>query len=500
MEIKRQAENAQEKNLLELDGREMSKQGLASLYVRSANRITSKAIWAYMLLLIVSITTLMAVYNEWISFSQRFVKMSVYAHGKEIRELCACQQTLDSLNRAECDASETLAVKNRMDSLRMKLCDGDTNRINEQTIPGRLVLQYVDNFVESQYFTFPVIGIKISTSDVFTILSLCMSLVFAWCYFCIVNENRIVGKILNRTVDYPLHLKQYILSGIAFSNIFFPVSYRNNPYERLEHRPDTLVRKLRVMERKEARYEKKVVMHQSAVAWCLFFIPVLFVLVGLVFGFTDLGSFGNMQSLLENIYRLGTDPELYRVADHLVSYSIWIRGSLIFSALLLGLMIYLACRIIVYVRSTSSVLFDYKNTIKYETELNAICKTCVERQCRNFDLRLFPVKGAAKWVQTGMAYGFSLYVKRVPAEKSESDRRRGVGTVYGTAEIERILDFLDILVAQGNSDEREIDVGMVKLLREKLAALLRTMAEAQSSDEPFLENPAWACILLEFKE
>ncbi len=385
----------------------------AELYIHSANSATSKSVWAYMLLIIVCITAIMANYNENFSFTEQFLKMSEYVHNPELREKLKERQKKDEAASKE-DARQEPASPDG--SAAETVPAGPTAPIDSTVSPtpagpapgtpggpemtgaagttptaakpaatsaphfevdkihGRMMAALIDNFVESQYFTFPIIGIKVATADVITILSICLLLAVLWCYICIKNENLIVGKVLNRTYGYPRALRQYILSGIGFKNVFFPISYRKRPYRHLRLTDDGTTAILAEMRRKEERYRSNMLQRQRAIAIALFCLPLVVSLFGIFGVVFDLYSFEGPG--IHALYRLGGDPELYKEASEYIHYERNIRVVLAFSIAVFIAMAYCFWRIVQCLSATSQILFDYKNSIKCEMEFDTVLSVC----------------------------------------------------------------------------------------------------------------------------
>lgn len=463
---------------------------LAELYVHSANTSTSKSVWAYMLLIVVSITTLMAIYNEKFSFTERFLKMSEYVYNPEIRRLytvkkaegsAACDSAVKATEKSFTHTTDTTAASDaenarKADSL------GPHSHFDERTIHGRMLSSLVENFVESQYFTFPIIGIKIHTADVTTILSICILLIFGWCYACIKNENLVVGKVLSRTYNYPLVIKQYILSGIAFKNVFFPISYRKKPYDRLPTPVNKSEEKLKEMQEKEKRYKASSIHWQQLIAFFLFSVPILLSLCSIYTGLRDLFNFNDAREILETLYRIGGEHELYREASEMVNYEGGIWGVLILSVLVMAAMIYMYIEVVKCLLATSRILFNYKNSIKCELEFNTIRRTCREKSDKcggsdvNFKLSTCAIRDLEE-ISDNQIYGFSVFSK-----KSRKN-------CFLQGEVEQLRQHLQMLKQNYSKPE---DCSLIDILRKKLEDM-----HLNCKDE---EIKGWCCILLSFDE
>lgn len=467
---------------------------LAELYVRSANNSTSKSVWAYMLLIVVCITAGMAIYNESFSFSERFLKMSEYVHNAEIRELLKTKR-VQSAELSSSGVTEPYGLivsdsaAKASSATAGAVSSGASPHFDTQTIHGRMLCSLVENFVESQYFTFPVIGIKIQTADVITILSVCLLLIFLWCYVCIRNENRVVGKILNRTYGYPLAIKQYILSGIGFKNVFFPISYRKRPYNHLRYPGSSTKEKLEEMQAKEARYESNMLDRQKYLAICLFIFPILISCFSIFGGILDLNAFSHTGSVLEKLYRIGGDFELYKAASNLLHYnrSIWIV--LIISSAVLACMVYLCWSVVNCLTSTSRILFDYKNSIKCEVEFRAIKKEMQKwpNRSRKYDMVLHPVSESVEDLENTV-YGFSVFTARAGKGCRMAD----------IVEVEQIGQHLKVMMQ--NYDEQE-DRELIDDLRNNLIGISHTLMKRVINNtigEPKRKRTFWYCILLKF--
>lgn len=331
------------------------KKSLSDLYVRSANSITSKSTWAYMLQIVVCITAVMALYNEYLSFTGRFVYCLDFTYDKEFR--------LQEYNRL-------INRKHDFTLQELELINSDLGEsVDKSSITNHLVGTFVDSHVKTQFFDFPVIGITVATMDIISVLSICIILVCLWCYACLRNENLVIGKVLRRTQDYPIALKKYILSGIGFANVFFPISYRNKPYGELNDNDS--VQNYSEVILQEKRFRKNIFTSHRVLAATLFCLPVIVVFAGLVLTHFD--------SHFPKLYRTGAESELLNLANKLIHYNSGIIVVEILMAIVLVFLIVLYVKSIRYSKATSDILFEYKASIKYVNKTHEILELLSSR-------------------------------------------------------------------------------------------------------------------------
>lgn len=374
----------------ELDREENEKKFLAELYVHSANRSTSKATWAYSLLIVVCVTAGMAFYNENFSFMKKFSQSVALVYDKEFREQEIAR--FDSRNKK--DEADTAR---EIDSL----CNTMQISFQDKSIHGILVESLLKKYVDTTFFSFPVIGIGISTSDIISVLAACIILTFLWSLICLKNENLVIGKILNRTQDYPLYLKKYILSGIGFENVFFPISYRNKPFARLE--TNEIKERIEYVTSQEKRYRSNILSSHRMLSSLLFILPLAVVAFGLVVTIRDISA--------SKLFRAGIPADLFSKATGLSGYNDGINIVVGIMCVTMLVLICLYCKAIKYTRATGDILFDYKNTIKYESATASAFKLLESGQFKNrrYELKVEPVSKVKPSQDT--FYLYSLYAR-----------------------------------------------------------------------------------------
>lgn len=370
-----------------------SRQAMMRMLVESIHHITSKCNISYTLLIIVCITATLALYNEYASFSQRFVKLSHLAHNETVQNLIL--KNRESI----CPHADSLQTQ---------------QYISNSEIAEQLLNNYVQHFVDTQFFTFPIIGVTISTADVSTFLSLAILVITAWCYVCIRSENFATGKVLNMTQGYPLQYRKYIFYSICFHNIFFPTTFRNKPYSNLSDKKSNASLEYTLKSNKKKNDDYNTPLNRTTrrgfIATLLFLLPIIIagsnVIVMLhesfdifptdryiVYDDTDcvliysdtpekyVDKFTDKQKLfvqLSKPFRMDTDSELYQRNEHLIKYVTAIRLVTVLSTVLSILIISFCVHCIKYLKSTNNIMFDYKSAIKCEEEFEMLCKKIPE--------------------------------------------------------------------------------------------------------------------------
>lgn len=414
----------------------------AKMYVDAANRNTSRCNWSYACLLIVCVTALMALYNEYWSFGERFIKATKIVRTPEVYD-------------EYLKAIVAYGGYNTADSIHY-------SRFHEQVKDGSnldqmLLANLVRNWVDTQYFTFPILGLKISTADVTSVLSLCIIIILIWCFFCIRSENFTLGKILNATQTHPLYFKRYILYGICFKNLFYPVTLRNKPYLSLSgtYLGGVSVKAANVQDKGRnynTWYNRISKRYFSYII--LFLLPFVVVVAHLVCLSSEMGNYTSSFSQLdfvkeihnnglnpedvknyynngcevkktaetavpvlhlntEKIYRMNMPHGIYGVTENYVHYGRSIMWITIFSLACLFAVCFLIYKIIRFLYSTNRILYQYKYQIKCEEEFRDLVEQLKIRKNEYTALEAIRIDeipdSKFKCDDTNMVFGFSVY-------------------------------------------------------------------------------------------
>lgn len=438
---------------------------MMQMLVQSIHHVTGKCNISYTLLIIVCITAVLALYNEYASFSQRFVKLSHLAHNEEIKRLI----------ESSCDT-----VRQGADSLQTEYC------ILTSDISERLLDNYVQHFVDTQFFTFPIIGVTISTADVTTFLSLAVLIMTAWCYVCIRSENFATGKILNMTQEYPLQFRKYIFYSICFHNIFFPTTFRNKPYERLSDKKSgmPLSKTLANNKRKNDDYNTwfNRTTRRGSMATVLFLLPIIIAIansVVMLYESCDLAKYvfptnrcvvyGDNVLIysdtpekytgqytdkhkkfvsLSKPYRMDADSKIYQKTEPLIKYVTAIRWVTALSLLLSLLIFHFCIHCIKYLKRTNDIMFSYKSAIKCEEEFETLYQKLHKKGEEKEIVRahIIQLKDPVYILPDNMIFGFTVFAPNSISELIDNIKNLEIGEEDKALRInlrKRIIDAID---------------------------------------------------------
>lgn len=405
-------------------------QPMMQMFVNSIHHITSKCNISYTLLIIVCITAILALYNEYASFSQRFVKLSHLVHSEFIQDSIQTSLTTSAQNAGSV-------------------------QIHPQTLKSehacQLLNEYIRNFVDSQFFTFPIIGIKISTADVTTFLSLAILVITLWCYVCIRSENFATGKVLNMTQEYPLIFRKYIFYNICFHNIFFPTTFRNKPYDRLSDKKLGMGLSKTLSNNKNKNDKYNTLFNRTTrrgnIAVVLFLLPILIASANsivmlhesfditkhihildtdrcielentdIVLIYSDTpekyaDEYTDKQKIflqLSKPYRMDANGDIYNKIERLIKYTAAIRWVTILSVVL-GLLIFYFCwHCIKYLKRTNDIMFCYKSAIKCEEEFNTLYQQLEKEQINITSASIVRLSQQLDEVYDNKIFGFTVF-------------------------------------------------------------------------------------------
>ena len=122
---------------------------MAELYVQAARTTTKRCYWAYSALLLVCITAGLTFYNEYCSYTEKIIKMSGIVLSEPLKK-----QYVSLLVES--------GIYTQQDSIFYT---------EQNVVFNTLWKELVKNWVETQYMSIPLLGIKLSTSDVMALIS-----------------------------------------------------------------------------------------------------------------------------------------------------------------------------------------------------------------------------------------------------------------------------------------------------------------------------------------
>lgn len=366
---------------------------MAELYVQAARTTTKRCYWAYSALLLVCITAGLTFYNEYFSYTEKIIKTSGIALSDPVKN-----KYISLLSRSDVYTPEDVSFYE-----------------NKNLIFETLWEELVKEWVETQFISIPLLGIKLSTSDVMALMSFLFIIIMAWCYYCIRSENFAVGKVLIST-QYSKHLdvKRYVFYGICFNNIFFPTTTRDIPYRRLKYTKNVSDEIIGRQE-KINHNNKWIVKFKKYIPKILFLLPVIILSIDIVMHACDLYMLDStdnncFKELVENpnnqdaidkakavvlknkiviegssihynndkIFRIGFPHGITNMMKKGSTSMIWY--SLILTSISLILVIIMMHRIFKYLNGTNKTLLEYRNMIKCDeskTKLKSIFR-CVD--------------------------------------------------------------------------------------------------------------------------
>ena len=367
---------------------------MAELYVQAARTTTKRCYWAYSALLLVCITAGLTFYNEYCSYMEKMIKMSGIVLSEPLKS-----EYVSNLAKGKVYTPADVAFYT-----------------NNNPIFDSLWREQIRNWVETQYMSIPLLGIKLSTSDVMAIMSFLFVIIMAWCYYCIRSENFAVGKVLVSTQNSKfLDVKKYVFYGICFNNIFFPTTSRDTPYKELK-RLGNVVTEISTHQKKLDHNHKPFVKMKRYIPKILFLLPIVMLCVDIGMHISDLYTLDSpdyscFKELIKNpddpnatvmakacvlkngvtvnnttvhfngekIFRFGFPHGITNLANSGSTGMIW--KSLIMTSVILVIVVLLMHQIFKYLNGTSSALREYKKLIKDEQARDRLMHIFAEKGC-----------------------------------------------------------------------------------------------------------------------
>lgn len=447
----------------------------ADFYVRMAHKSTGRSYWAFSAMVVISAITLIAVFNEYFSYDRIFFKYTNLAlrenvftdsiavseikriHGDSVMKVLA-KDNIDIADTIPIDVYQELV-------LRAKRISNDSIVANVESIPFKklnpvseeLRNNFIRNSLDSRFITIPLLGVKISSSDILILIGLAYLIISFWLFICIRSENFTIGKILILAQDKSIEVRRYVFYGICFNNMFFPTTLRRTPYddlskfnrtldEELDELPTKLRRKPILSRIVDFALDKSFYMPLIVLLGCyiVHIIDVMYLLDGwpldvLGRSFEKKVMFGNWNSVFSKEMRFDFS-DLPEIAKDF--FSPYLKGVLFCASALLLIIGYFNCQSARYQRGTSLILRSYKRRFKHDDD----CIKCMKHnELTGENMEVFIVKMDQRLLLKG--------TKNATVKKFGSDYSRENGYFLLThtgyknkkkdyAEVKRICDLL----------------------------------------------------------
>jgi hypothetical protein len=362
----------------------------ADMYVKMAHVVTNRTYWAFSIMIIVSIMTIVVLFNHYLSYEEHFIKkMNVLLRVSDSTNNNATKNKIDTIVFGRMGQSELLEALKLKDTINSILpIDSLKLMLPEKQNPFSKEIreQYIRNHIDASYISIPIIGIKISINDILILMGLAFLILAGWLYLCIRSENFTIGKALSLSKNKSIDIRRYIFYGICFNNMFFPTTQRKQAYSELSNITKSLIEELedfRVKTKK--KYKKWWLIKWGIRLWrgklnLAFFIPLIIMIVNLYIHQQDIRSLVDESKTYttikydNNTYYINDskiarfdfkDENIHNEKDPYKTYLWWIFS------IALGLTVftcYYCWKTYKYQLGTTNILYHFKQRFKHEDD------------------------------------------------------------------------------------------------------------------------------------
>jgi hypothetical protein len=360
----------------------------ADMYIKMAHIVTSRAYWAFSVMAVVCIMTLVVLFNHYYSYEEyMYKKMNIL--------LRLNNPTKDTLDKNVTKNTVTFGTVSQSELIK-ELKAGNIFPLDslsfikgENPISKRIRENFISNHIEASYISIPILGIKVSVNDILFVMSFTFLILSAWLYLCIRSENFTVGKILSLNQTKNIDIRRYIFYGICFNNMFFPTTQRRKAYSTLSNIAKSLCEEL-----KDIPIKSKRPKWRNEIVFWIFFIPLVIMVMNLCIHCFDILSVisDNKEyttikyNIRENdkdttktyfindskIARMDSnDVNICNKKDPYRKYLWWIFGISASCVFALSGPCYKSYR---YQKGTSKVLYHFKQRFKHDDD----CHKCID--------------------------------------------------------------------------------------------------------------------------
>jgi hypothetical protein len=320
----------------------------SDMYIKMAHITTARSYWAFSVMIAVAVMTFTVLFNHYYSYDKAVLKQAnIYLRNDH--------------------GIAHLSGESSSDTALFKTIGNGLNPISDEVRKN-----IIRNYIDANYITVPILGIKISIDDVMLLMGITFCILSCWLFYCIRSENLTIGKILSLNQNKRIDIRRYIFYGICFNNMFFPTTQRHRPYKELSKVNKSLNEELDDIPRKKARKKWK-----NELLSYIFFLPI--VIMGMCFAH-HIPEIYRMDSDKKDLITVEYEGEKYTINNAKIASfdskghvnydgsNQELKRILYISCLITLLTFYQCYRTVIYQKGTNRILYDFKKRFKHEDD------------------------------------------------------------------------------------------------------------------------------------